>query len=140
MLLPGTAPAAYRLRGFSGDVQAEVMTALRSTTRGPKVARRLLRLRSPAARTPLRAGEPRTPVEPPVPPSDGGHPDVVLARTVAAGLITTAEADLIGATRLEDVSAADFADRPRTRLLGVAEERSRAEERLISLSRTWRSF
>lgn len=35
------------------------------------------------------------------PPPPWGHPDFVLARAVAEGVITTDEADLIGATRLE---------------------------------------
>src|SRR5262249_15617184 len=36
------------------------------------------------------------------PPQPAGHPDFVLADAVTAGVITTIEADLIGATRLED--------------------------------------
>jgi hypothetical protein len=41
---------------------------------------------------------------PMAPPPPGGHPDFVLADLVRAGVITTAEADLIGRHRLEGVS------------------------------------
>ena len=44
-----------------------------------------------------------------MPPPPWGHPDFVLARAVAEGAITAAEAELIGATRLEGVPLADAA-------------------------------
>lgn len=140
--LPGLRQAAYRLRGFSGDVQAELLIAFVAALRsvkpgGAKVVQRLLSATFTAARAALRAAEPtRTtaPVELPV--AAGGHPDFVLARAVAAGVITPGEAELIGATRLEGVSVADYADRAGRGYWAVAKERSRAEERLVAAIRS----
>jgi hypothetical protein len=140
--LPGLRQAAYRLRGFTGDVQAELLTAFVAALRsvklaGAKVVQRLLSAAFTAARAALRADEPiRTtaPVELPV--AAGGHPDFVLARAVAAGVITAAEAELIGATRLEGVSVADYAECHGRGYWAVAKERSRAEERLVAAVRS----
>lgn len=138
--LPGLRHAARRLRGFSGDVQAELLTAFVAALGsvklgGPRVVQRLLSATFTAARAALRAAEPRTPVELPVPSSGGGHPDVVLARAVAARVITARDAELIGATRLEGVSVADYAERHGRGYWAVAKERSRAEERLAAAIR-----
>ncbi len=43
------------------------------------------------------------------PPALAAHPDLVLARAVRAEVLTDAESDLIGMTRLEDVSLAEAA-------------------------------
>lgn len=139
--LPGLRQAAYRLRGFTGDVQAELLTAFVAALPGVKpggarVVQRLLSATFTAARAALRATEPirtNAPVELPV--AAGGHPDVVLARAVAAGIITPGEAELIGATRLEGVSVADYAQRAGRGYWAVAKERSRAEERLVTAIR-----
>jgi hypothetical protein len=65
-----------------------------------------------------------------------GHPDLVLADAVAEGVITAAEAELIGATRLEDRTLHEVA-----RSLGLPYEtvkkaRLRAEQRLVHFLRT----
>ena len=69
----------------------------------------------------------------PMPPSaQVAHPDVVLARAARAGVITDAESDLIGMTRLEDVSLAEAAT-----CLGITPNaakirRQKAEARLVA--------
>lgn len=60
------------------------------------------------------------------------HPDVVLARAQHAAVITSAEADLIGMTRLDEVSLAEAAD-----CLGISANaakirRQKAEVRLVA--------
>ncbi|MDN5920693.1 MAG: hypothetical protein L0I76_37260 [Pseudonocardia sp.] len=61
-----------------------------------------------------------------------GHPDLVLARAVADGVITAAEAALIGSTRLEGVRLADAA-RARAQSYPAANTaRHRAERRLLA--------
>jgi hypothetical protein len=140
--LPGLRQAAYRLRHSHGDVQAELLTAFVTALRtvkpgGAKVAQRLLSATFTAARAALRADEPRTSTAAlasvAVPgTAAGGHPDFVLARAVAAGVITTAEAELIGATRLEGVPVAGYAKAAGRSYWAVAKERSRAEERLVT--------
>ncbi len=140
--LPGLRPAAYRLRGFSGDVQAELLTAFVASLRGlplsgPRVAQRLLSATFTAARTVLRADEPtRTsaPISAPV-VAASGHPDLVLARAVTAGVITAAEADLIGATRLEDVPIAGYAEQVGKTPKAVYKARDRAQGRLVAAIR-----
>jgi hypothetical protein len=139
--LPGLRQAAYRLRHYSGDVQAELLTAFVAALRtvkpgGAKVAQRLLSATFTAARSALHADEPhRTPVPVSVFAPVGGHPDTVLARAVAAGVITMAEAEVIGATRLEGVSVTDYAERAGRSYWAVVKERSRAEERLVAAVR-----
>ena len=139
--LPGLRPAAYRLRGFSGDVQAELLTAFVTALRslplgGSRVAQRLLSATFTAARAVLRADEPNR-VSGPIPAAGAaaGHPDLVLARAVTAGIITAAEADLIGATRLEDVSIAGYAQRVGKTPTAVYKARDRAEGRLVAAVR-----
>jgi DNA-directed RNA polymerase specialized sigma24 family protein len=65
-----------------------------------------------------------------------GHPDFVLAAAVRAGTLTSAEADLVGATRLEghplDRAAAELGISRGTLLT----RRSRAERRLAAAIRT----
>jgi hypothetical protein len=66
------------------------------------------------------------------PPAPVGHPDFVLARAVAEGAITPAEAGLIGTTRLEDVSLRDWAASHGTSYVATRQARSRGERRLVS--------
>ncbi|MGA5304566.1 hypothetical protein ACPCHT_31970 [Nucisporomicrobium flavum] len=139
--LPGLRQAAFRLRHSRGDVQAELLTAfvaaLRSVKQGGvKVAQRLLSATFTAARAALRASEPPTSASVPMPGTAAvGHPDVVLERAVAAGVITAAEAELIGATRLEGVPVAGYAKAAGRSYWAVAKERSRAEQRLVDAVR-----
>ncbi|WP_130508001.1 hypothetical protein [Krasilnikovia cinnamomea] len=140
--LPGLRQAAYRLRHHDGDVQAELLTAfvaaLRTVRPGEaKVAQRLLTATFTAARTALRTAEPSR-ANPPIsaPAAGAGNPDFVLARAVGAGVLTAGEAELIGATRLEGVSVADYAARSGRGYWAVAKERSRAEDRLVAAIRS----
>lgn len=66
------------------------------------------------------------------PPAPWGHPDLVLARAVAAGVLTAAEAALIGATRLEGISPQTIALRHSLSDQAVFKRRRRAEQRLVS--------
>ncbi|MEV6299890.1 hypothetical protein AB0M02_10850 [Actinoplanes sp. NPDC051861] len=136
--MPGLRQGANRLRHSAGDVQAELLTAFVAALRtvkpgGAKVAQRLLSTAFATARAALHAQEPiRTTALVPAPMKAAGHPDLVLARAVAAGVISAAEAELIGATRLEGVPVADYAAHVERSYWAVVKERSRAEERLVA--------
>lgn len=67
-----------------------------------------------------------------VPPPPWGHPDFVLARAVAEGAITAAEAELIGSTRLEGVPLADAATARGLSYQAAKKARQRAEHRLVA--------
>lgn len=145
--LPGLRTAAYRLsRSSGGDVQAAVVEEFVRMIHTVDVAQsglisKLLNGASSAARAALRAAEPATSGEPTFaptsapPPHLAGHPDIVLARAVKAGVITGAEAELIGATRLEERTIAEYADRTGETRWAVYKARKRAEARLVSALR-----
>jgi hypothetical protein len=141
--LPGLRQAAYRLRHYSGDVQAELLTGFVAAlcTVNPSAVRVVQRLLSAAfttARSELRASEPRR-------ESDhldttalwpmAGHPDVVLARAVMAGVITADDAELIGATRLAGASVADYAAIVGKGDKAIYKARDRAEGLLVAALR-----
>lgn len=69
-------------------------------------------------------------VEASAPPPPFGHPDLVLARAVQDRAITAAEANLIGETRLENVSLLEVAQRLGIAKSTLAMRRRRAEHRL----------
>jgi hypothetical protein len=69
------------------------------------------------------------------PRSPGGHPDLVLARAVAEGVLTPTEADLIGATRLERMPLAAWARAHDAGLKTTYSTRDRAEKRLVTYLR-----
>lgn len=69
------------------------------------------------------------------PTSPWGHPDLVLARAVAEGALTPTEADLIGATRLEEIPLADWARARGVGLKTTYSTRERAERRLVAYLR-----
>ncbi|MDN5751620.1 MAG: hypothetical protein L0H64_24500, partial [Pseudonocardia sp.] len=69
------------------------------------------------------------------PPVPAGHPDLVMARAVSAGVITAVEAELIGSTRLEEVSLAEAATRLGTGYEAAKKARQRAEQRLVAFVR-----
>jgi predicted DNA-binding protein (UPF0251 family) len=141
--LPGLRRAARRLsRSFRGDVQAalvaEFVVALGAVdVERSGVVSRLLDAASSAARAALRASEPAASGEANfaptsvLPPSPYGHPDLVLARAVAVGVLSADEADMIGATYLEDVSVAAYADRVGVSRWTVYKRRRAAEARLV---------
>ncbi|MFI9811569.1 hypothetical protein [Saccharothrix variisporea] len=69
------------------------------------------------------------------PPPPWGHPDFVLARAVAERAVTAAEAELIGATRLEGVPLADAALACGLSYEAAKKARQRAERRLVAYLR-----
>jgi hypothetical protein len=69
----------------------------------------------------------------PAPPS--GHPDFVLARAVADGVLTATEAELIGATRLEGLPLATAAAARGVSYPTLHQTRRRAEHRLADYLR-----
>jgi hypothetical protein len=82
------------------------------------------------APTPLPPGYRSAPPHPP-----WGHPDLVLARAVREGVLTRTEADLIGATRLEDVAVDRWAAEHGTTIDAAYKTRRRAEHRLAAYLR-----
>jgi hypothetical protein len=134
-----------RFAGDPADVHAEVLrgflTALSTVDlRPPRI---ILRLRWAAYRSGYdalsEALSSPTPIAPgfrSAPPhAPWGHPDLVLARAVADGVLTQTEAALIGATRLETVSVADWAAQHEVGEWAVYKMRKRAEIRLVDYLR-----
>ena len=139
------ATLSSRFAGDPADVHAEVLRGFLAALavvdlRRPRI---MLRLRWAAYRSGYRALvealDGPTPVAPgfrSTPPhTPWGHPDLVLARAVADGVLTRTEADLIGATRLEDESVAEWAVRHQTGEWAVYKARKRAELRLAAYLR-----
>ena len=136
---------SHRFAGDPADVHAEVLRGFLAALpiidlRPPRI---MLRLRWAAYRSGYDAltealASP-TPVAPSFrstpPHAPSGHPDLVLARAVADGILTPTEATLIGATRLEEVSVADWAARHQTGEWAVYKARKRAELRLAAYLR-----
>jgi hypothetical protein len=143
-----TAVAAKLSKRFAGDradIHAEVLhgflTHLSTIDLSrPKI---MLRLRWAAYRSGHRALTEAlsgpTPVAPGFrsspPNTPWGHPDLVLARAVADGVLTPTEADVIGATRLEDVPIEDWAATRHVGYWAAYKTRKRAEARLIDYLR-----
>ncbi|TCO49686.1 hypothetical protein [Actinocrispum wychmicini] len=143
--LPALTTAAARLSkrfaGDPGDVHAEVLrgflTAVATVDlRRPRI---MVRLRWTAYRSgyaalaealggpiPVALGYRSAPPHPP-----WGHPDLVLARAVADGVLTRTQADLIGITRLESLSLADWAAARNMTVWAAYKMRERAEARLL---------
>jgi hypothetical protein len=120
--LPGLRFKAYLLAKLSvGDVQAAIvehfLRALATVdVTKPGVVGNLLSTAFSKARTELRDQEPASSGAPNfapgavLPPAPYGHPDLVLARAVTAGVLTVEEAELIGVTYLEDVNLTAYAE------------------------------
>ncbi|WP_422753108.1 hypothetical protein [Micromonospora sp. WMMD708] len=140
--LPGLRFKAYLLaKLFTGDVQAAIvehfLRALGTVDLDrPGVVGNLLSTAFSKARTELRGLEPAssgTPNHAPgavSSPAAHGHPDVVLARAVAAEVISVDDAELIGATYLEDVSLTAYAERTGESRWNLYKRRSAAVARL----------
>ncbi|MFE1961540.1 hypothetical protein [Streptomyces sp. NPDC059479] len=136
---------ASRFPGDVFDVQAEVLSGFL----GGLVAvdldrpRVLSRLRWSAYRAgfaalseALDAPTPMAPGFRSAPPqTPWGHPDFVLAKAVRASVLTQTEADLIGATRLEEVPITDWAGQHGTTTGAAYKARRRAESRLVAFIR-----
>ena len=69
------------------------------------------------------------------PPRPWGHPDFVLARYVLDGLLSQYEAELIACTRLEGLTFEQLERRWRLPRTTLADDRARAEARLVPLLR-----
>ncbi|WP_027930124.1 hypothetical protein [Amycolatopsis thermoflava] len=139
------ATLSARFAGDPSDIHAAVLAGFVAELetidlRRPRI---MLRLRWAA----YRAGHAcvREALDAPVPSGHGfrstllpppwGHPDFVLARAVAEGAITAAEAELIGATRLEGVPLADAAAERDVSYQAAKKARQRAERRLVAYLR-----
>lgn len=66
------------------------------------------------------------------PPRPWGHPDFVLAAAVCRGVITAADAELIGASRLEGIPLRRLSARDRTRHDSLCRRRAKAEKKLTA--------
>ncbi|GAA4215212.1 hypothetical protein [Actinocatenispora rupis] len=139
---------AFRWHGDAADIDAELLTGFLTALRRvdpdlPRLCQRLCRAAASAARRVRHAGVPAVALHGDYPESQAphrpyGHPDLVLGRAVRAGVITAAEADLIGRTRLGGEPIA-----VRAAALGVATHaaimrRRRAEYRLVAQIRAGR--
>jgi hypothetical protein len=117
-----TAIAVTLTKGFRGDasdihsaVLSGFLTALAAVAPDhPKLPTHLWWAAYRAGQAALREAystpigtDPDLVSHPPAPP--WSHPDFVLARAIAEGILTPTEADVIGTTRLEDVSITDWA-------------------------------
>ncbi|MEV6605681.1 hypothetical protein [Kutzneria sp. NPDC051319] len=134
------ATLSARFVGDPSDIADEVLvgflTALTSIDlERPRI---MLRLRWSAYRAghealmaalagPVPVDPGRLPAEPLVPV---GHPDLVLARAVADGVLTAAEAELIGATRLDKTPLGKWAEEHGPSRWATYKARERAEKRL----------
>ncbi|MGH3832096.1 MAG: hypothetical protein ACRDRS_16900 [Pseudonocardiaceae bacterium] len=144
--LPALTRIAARLSArFAGDVSdihAAVLTGFVAEIAHIELSkpRIMLRLRWAA----YRAGHAavRDALDAPVPSGSGfglsaparpsGHPDFVLARAVAEGVLTAGEAELIGSTRLEGLPLARVAQARGTSYPTAHQARRRAERRLVA--------
>ena len=131
-----------RFAGDVADIHAAVLTGLLAELAHVKLGkpRIMLRLRWAA----YRAGHTtvREALDAPVPSGWGfgsrapalpsGHPDFVLARAVAEGVLTDSEAELISSTRLEGVPLTRVAQARGTSYPTVHQARRRAEHRLAA--------
>ncbi|GHH62391.1 hypothetical protein [Lentzea cavernae] len=131
-----------RFAGDPADVHAEVLRGFLSALatvdlRPPRI---MLRLRWAAYRSGHKALSEALSSPAPIAPGSwpeprrtpGGHPDLVLARAVADGVLNRTEAALIGATRLEKVSVAEWAALHELSEWAVYKTRKRAELRLAA--------
>jgi hypothetical protein len=149
LALPGLRRLAGQLaRGYDGDpadLDAEMLTAFLDALKciDPDRSRIALRLWR-AARSAgiklrhadaLHAGRHTPAEESSLPPRPYGHPDFVLADAVRQDVITAAEAELIGATRLEGLALADAADNLEISYNAAKNRRWRAETRLVEAIR-----
>ncbi len=65
------------------------------------------------------------------PPRPASHPDLVLADAVAEGVISAAEAELVGETRIGGMSLGELAARLEVSYQAAKKRRQRAEARLV---------
>ena len=150
VLLPGLRRAAWPLvqacPGKGADIEAETLAAFLTAVAAcqpgrARLASRLCWLARTGAQRLLRAElseQARVGTDPvsAAPPRPWGHPDLVLAKAVAAGVIGAADAELIGATRIGDVDLADAANALGITYKSCHLRRSRAESKLVEFLRS----
>lgn len=141
VLLPGLRRAVWPLvqtcPDKADDIEAEALAALlaavaRCQHGRPRLAARLCWLARTGAQGVLRAeladrAWPGTDPVSAAPQRPWGHPDLVLAKAVRAGVICASDAELISATRLGEVDLADAAERLRLGYWACHKRRRRAE-------------
>ncbi|MFN2494913.1 MAG: hypothetical protein ABR608_03250 [Pseudonocardiaceae bacterium] len=146
LALPMLTPMASRLTNRYADdptdIHAEVLRGFLTALQAVDLAqgRITIRLRWAAYRaghraltaaldrpTPKAAGFWST-----TPPPPAGHPDLVLARAVAAGVLTQTDAEVISATRIGDTSLTDWANEHTIEFWAAYKARKRAEHRLAA--------
>jgi hypothetical protein len=146
VLTPALRRAADRLRaGYPGDrddIDAEVLAGFLTAlhTIDPDSGRLASRLGWAGYRAGLALRHRDTDatrrravgMEAAAPPRPWGHPDFVLAAAVTTGVITAAEAQLIGDTRLDGIRLEDAAAARGIRRNTLLARRSRAERRLVA--------
>lgn len=148
--MPGLRRAAGRLSRStsSADVQLDLLEgfirALSTVNvEQPRICARLCNAAYVTARRRAAVDEAAASGEPVgtpgsrLPPRLYGHPDFVLARAVAVGVITAA-ADLIGATYLEDVPLVEYADRIGISRWAAYRRRDQAKAHLVAAIREGR--
>lgn len=136
------ATLSARFAGDVSDIHAAVLTGFLNELAHVELSkpRIMLRLRWAAYRAghvavrdaldaPVPAGSRFRPSAPALP---SGHPDFVLARAVAEGVLTASEAELIGSTRLEGLPLAKVAQARGASYPTVHQARRRAERRLTT--------
>jgi hypothetical protein len=141
------ADLSERFAGDPADVHAEILTAFLAALGRVDLGRPgvMTRLRWAAYRgghaavrdalaAPMPCGDGYRSTEPPAP---AGHPDLVLARAVAEAVISTVEADLIGATRLERRRMRDWASEHGLGYEAAKKIRQRGERRLVAWLTSW---
>ena len=144
VLLPGLRRAAWPLvqacPGRAYDIEAEALASFlaavaQAVPGRARLASRLCWLARNGAAKLLRAElvEPHPGSDPVsgAPPRPWGHPDFVLARAVADGVIDAADAELIAATRLEGIELATLAAERGLAYETCRTRRGRAEHRLV---------
>jgi hypothetical protein len=143
--IPGLTRMAARLShgaaDLAEDIDSELLAGfLHALRTGPLDPPRIwLRLCWAAWRAGLTARQTDTTAELPAElPTGGsaprrpyGHPDLILGRAVAAGIITQRQADLIGATRLGDVLIDQIATEQGLSPSVIRMRRKRAERTLV---------
>jgi DNA-directed RNA polymerase specialized sigma24 family protein len=146
MLLPGlraaAAPLVRACPGKADDIEAEMLAGLivaigRVDPPRPRPASYLIWQARHAAERLVRAelaerGRPGHQAVSAEPPQPFGHPDLVLARAVAAGVLSGDDAELIGATRLGELSLADAAEACGCSYTAARLRRRRAETALVA--------
>jgi hypothetical protein len=149
--LPGLRRAAGRLARATSrtDVQLDLLEGFTKELAtveldSPRICARLCNAAYTAARKALAAqeaaasGEANFAPASTLPPRPYGHPDFVLARAVAAGVITAEDAELIGGTYLEQATLAQYADRVGLSRWAAYRRRGQAVARLLAALRAGR--